>query len=224
MGRVDFDAAVGLMDWLAYDLSGRTDGRGVLLLCEHPVGLSLGAEASRGDLSEAALDGEVPYRWVTRGGGVGLHGPGQLAVYPLIPLRDRGLGVAAFSRAVRDAVVESCGDLKVPAFTVEDSFDVDGRGGRMATFGASVRHGVTTHGAHWSVDPEPGLLLLGDRLKRTSVALQRTKPDLMHSARQAVLHRLIAAFGYDRFHVHTGHPMLTRVRRPAAKPQPAFAG
>ena len=208
LGTVELDAATALMDWLAFDLSGRDDGRGVLLLCEHPVGVSLGAEGSRAELSEAALDGEVPVEWRTRGGGAVVHGPGVLAAYPLLPLAEIGVGVAAFRRRLEEAAAAACGHLKVPAERRADEPGLWGRGGRIAWFGAGLRHGVTTHGLHLCVDPDPGLLQVASRERLTAMSLQRTKPDLMHAARQRLLHETAAAFGYERFHVHTGHEML----------------
>ena len=215
------DAAVALMDWLAFDLSGRVDGRGVLLLCEHPVGISLGAEASRSQLPPAALDGEVPVQWTTRGGGVAVHGPGQLGVYPLLPIAPLGIGPAGFRTRLEAAAAAACNALKVPASHDGSGTGLLGRGGRLATFGAAVRHGVTTHGLNLHVDPSPGLLKLASLEPLTSVAMQRTKPGLMHAARQAVLHEVVAAFGYPRFHVHTGHEMLRRQRVTRPEPAPA---
>ena len=47
LGVVDFDAASFLQERLVYELSGRDDQTGALLLCEHPPIVTIGREGSR---------------------------------------------------------------------------------------------------------------------------------------------------------------------------------
>ena len=60
-----------------------------LILCEHPPLITVGRQGSRGhirfDTEELFVRG-WPVRWVNRGGGCLLHLPGQLAIYPILPL------------------------------------------------------------------------------------------------------------------------------------------
>src|SRR5690606_27991033 len=90
LGVVDFDAASFLQERLVYELSGRDDQTGALLLCEHPPIVTIGREGSRAwlradDRDFAARQMEI--RWLNRGGGCLVHCPGQLAVYPIVPLQ-----------------------------------------------------------------------------------------------------------------------------------------
>ena len=47
LGIVDFDSALFLQERLAYEISGRSDAMGTLLLCEHPPLITVGREGSR---------------------------------------------------------------------------------------------------------------------------------------------------------------------------------
>ena len=215
LGTVALDAAVALMDWLAFDLSERSDGRGVLLLCECPVAVSLGAEGSRRDLAAPAIDGEVPVVWQPRGGGAFVQGPGLLMVVPMIPLSQRKIPLGEVTPRLASALASACESLKVPArigktAPSSDGDAVYGRGGRLAAVGSAVRHGVTTYGGVLSVCPDPALPRMAVKEQWSSLAAQRAKPDLMHAARQAVLHAIAEVFSYERFHVHTSHEMLRR--------------
>ena len=217
LGLVDFDAALALQERLVYEVSGRNDGQGVLLLCEHPPLITIGREGSRSHVLASQHDRqacEIDVRWVARGGGAIVHAIGQLAVYPILPLSQRAVGVGDYRRRVEDALVATCRDQHVPAKRVESSPGVWSRGGQLASFGAAVKNGVTCHGAYLNVHPDPSFLAMvetsppGERL--TSVEAQRGRPIKMASVRESVIHHLSQAFGYERVHTYTGHPLLKR--------------
>ena len=89
LGTVDFDAAAFLQDRLVFELSGRNDRMGGVLVCEHPPLVTVGREGGREDLPPAIhelVSRGLEVRWVNRGGGVVVHAPGQLAIYPMLPL------------------------------------------------------------------------------------------------------------------------------------------
>jgi len=46
---------------------------------------------------------------VPRGGETTYHGPGQLVAYPIINLRQLGLGARAFVEALEDAMIHTVG-------------------------------------------------------------------------------------------------------------------
>ena len=68
--------------------------RSFLFVNTHPI-VTIGREGSLRQLigSEQELKaGQIEVRWINRGGGALFHAPGQLAVYPVIPLKRIGLG------------------------------------------------------------------------------------------------------------------------------------
>ncbi|MEZ6066461.1 MAG: hypothetical protein R3B90_12310 [Planctomycetaceae bacterium] len=230
LGVVDFDAAQTLQEWLIYEQSGRTDRHGVLLLCEHPPIISMGREASRQQLAlsdEELAKREIEIRWVSRGGGAVLHAPGQLAIYPIIPLGRNGLSVADYEQRMLDALVAVCHDLRVPAKQLAGQSGLWSRGGQVGQFGATVKSWVTSQGAWLNIAPHPDLLQIlqvdavagdvADPIHRatrwTSLQAQLLRRIPMSSARAAAIGRVSNALGYDTIHTFTGHPKLIRTRR-----------
>lgn len=217
LGTVDFDAWLALQEWTAFQVSDRVDSQGTVFLCEHPPLITMGAEASSNDLRVAAetLEGlQIDVRWVSRGGGTVVHCPGQLAVYAMMPLDRLQCGLADFRRRLEQSAIDACHEVKVAAKRCDDSPGVWTRGGQVGFFGATTKYCVSTHGLFVNVEPDPANLSLAygnsSGEKATSLASLRVRPATMHKFRQAMIHALVANFGYNRFHVHTGHEQLRR--------------
>lgn len=220
LGLVDFDAALFLQERLVYETSGREDRTGGLLLCEHPPMVTIGREGSRAylraeDREFAARRMEV--RWTNRGGGCLVHCPGQLAVYPVVPLHRVGVQPAEYAARLCEAVIDLCTELHVPAWPSEDGRGVSCRLGQFAYVGAAIKSGVTYHGLFVNVSPPMDLVRLVDvgagGERQTSLAAQRARPTEMHSIRARLIRHLAAVLGYGRHHVYTGHPLLKRTYR-----------
>lgn len=220
LGTVDFDAAVLLQKYLHFEISDRNDSHGVVLLCEHPPIITVGREGSRADIladpRELAAR-QLEFRWLNRGGGCLVHGPGQLAVYPILPLDRLQCGLGDFRARLEQAVLGCCRELRVPAWRYGDRPGVGCRSGQFAFVGATVNSWVSYNGLFINVAPRMDLMRLvrsapeGSRV--TSLAAQRLKPTSMHAVRESLVRDLAVQFGYDDWHVHTGHPLLKRERR-----------
>jgi len=220
LGLVDYDAAVALQERLVYEISGRVDTQGALLLCEHPPLITIGREGSRAHVLSSPHDlqaCEMDVRWVARGGGAFVHALGQLAIIPILPLDRLPLSVSAYRTLLESALVATCKDLRVPAKRVADAPGVWCRGGQLASFGATVKQDTTLQGALLNVHPDPCFLRMvessppGERL--TSLEIQRGRRIEMNSVRESVIHHLSTALSYERVHVYTGHPLLQRTTR-----------
>ena len=88
LGSIDFESALALQRRLIYQVAGERSGA-ALVLCEHPPLITVGRQGSRSHIlcdSEELRARRWKVRWVNRGGGCLLHQPGQLAVYPILPL------------------------------------------------------------------------------------------------------------------------------------------
>src|SRR6185369_12557389 len=133
----------------AYDALSRFDGRIVVLICEHPRLITIGRGGSRAHarLTGAELAGRhLEIRYVGRGGGAILHAPGQLAIYPIMPLAAHGWTVGEYLRRLQRSLAELLLEFKVKPIAVPGSMALAGRGGVLAALGVSVRQGVTMHG------------------------------------------------------------------------------
>jgi lipoate-protein ligase B len=217
LGLVDYDAALSLQERLAYELSGRDDRQGALLLCEHPPLITLGREASAAEVT-ADPDNlracEIDVRWIARGGGTVIHAPGQLAIYPVLPLARLGLGLNDFRARLEEAAIAACRDMRVPAKRRPSEPGLWSRCGQVAYFGAAVKSWVSYHGLFLNVDPDPSFLsLVSGRPEGeppTSLQALLLRPVSMAGVRESVIRHIAERFGYERFHIYTGHPWLRR--------------
>ncbi len=161
LGLLDYSSALGLQEWIAYELGGRRDGAGVLILCEHPPVITIGREGSRSQVlageSELASS-EIPVHWISRSGGAVMHAPGQLAAYLLLPLDRLRMGLGEYRRRFEGALLDVCHELHVPAKRMERFPGLWTRGGQVGHFGGVVKSWVTQQGMWLNVHPAPGFL------------------------------------------------------------------
>ncbi len=189
LGQIDFDVALTLQQWLVEQSRDRDDGQVTLLLCEHPTLITVGRGGSPGDVamqSNLVRSRQIEVRWVNRGGGCLMHSPGQLAIYPIVPLRWHGFSVGEFLHRFQTGIIEALDDLNVPSRALpemkgtEEVFadkspanqkplaktssipfvGVWGRTGQLAALGIAVRHWITYYGAYLNVCPPMGLFRL----------------------------------------------------------------
>ena len=222
LGTVDFDAALFLQERLVYEISGRDDTQGALIVCEHPPVITVGRDGSRAHLRREPQELralELDVRWLNRGGGCLVHGPGQLAVYPILPLDRLGLGLAAYRRRLEDSAIDAAGELHVAAECRSDVAGVWCRSGQFAFLGAAVQRWISHHGMFINVSPSLRLMRLVDATGRgeriTSLAAARARPTAMHAVRESLVRNLACRLNYERVHVYTGHPLLARTTRTA---------
>lgn len=204
---------MALERWLRFEIAGRVDRAGVLLLAEHPPGLTLGADASNRDVTDP---GRHRPRWVSRGGGVMLHGPGELIASLLLPVERLGLGTAALRQRWEQAAVEACGALKIAVECHKGPPGLFGRTGQVGVFGMCVERGVCSGGWQLSVADRPGMQgLVGNlaRVPMSSLTRLNYRPVRPAAVREAMIAATAEQFGCDDVHVHLGHEQLRRMRR-----------
>jgi lipoyl(octanoyl) transferase len=217
LGLVDYEDCLTLQRRLAYDALSRSDGRIVVLICEHPPLVTIGRSGSRAHvrLTGAELrERQLAIRYVSRGGGAILHAPGQLAIYPVVPLAWHGWTIGAYLRKLHTALAELLVEMKVKPATVPGSFALAGRSGIVAAFGVSVRQGVAMHGAYLNVNPQMrdfGRVEVAGGQTMSSLLSHRALPTKMTKVRAALVTHLAEALSLARYHLHTGHPLLAEM-------------
>ena len=125
LGTVDFDVTLQLQQRLVEQAHERGDGQITLLLCEHPTIITIGRGGSPAEVATQCTPvrtGQIEVRWVNRGGGCLLHCPGQLAIYPIVPLRWHGFSVGEFLDRFQAGLLEALDDLNVPAHATACGF------------------------------------------------------------------------------------------------------
>jgi lipoyl(octanoyl) transferase len=207
-GRIGWDAYATLAERLAWEVS-EPDGRPpTLLLCELEPAITIGRLGSRADvlLSDEELRGHrLDVRFVGRGGGAVLHGPGQVFVAMFAALEDLGLDRHAIG-----------GHLD----RFERGLEAAIRTGLLAAIGIAVRRGVACHGGFLNVCPALDLFhkvqsaavaggprsptMTGRTMGSIEAELQRKVR--LQDARTALVEQVAAAFGFPRTHIQAGFP------------------
>lgn len=226
LGRVDFDDCLALQHRLAYEAGGRDGGQIDVVLCEHPAMITIGRAGSRSQvrLSQEELKRrQLSIRWVGRGGGCVLHAPGQLAIYPIVPLEWFDWTVGEYLRRFRLGVTSALASLGVSTTLSESGFGVFGRSGPLAVMGVGVRNWTTVHGAFLNVNPAMTHYGFVDvcspqhavcqKTTMGCVVAERRRPVKMTAVRAALVEQLADSFGCQRYHLHTGHPLLRELQK-----------
>jgi lipoyl(octanoyl) transferase len=133
----------------------RSGGPDVCFALEHPPTITLGRRATAADVlvdrEPLSRRGVMVHR-TERGGRATYHAPGQLVVYPVVHLRERGLGIRTFVSMLEDIMLEIASAVGVAA-----ARDVRGHGiwtarGKLGAVGIRVRDDVSVHGLALNVD------------------------------------------------------------------------
>ena len=127
-----------------------------LLLMEHPAVITLGRFGDSGHIladSEQLIARGVKVFRTNRGGDVTFHGPGQLVGYPLLDLRQCGMGLSEYLQNLAEVFVrlldaeygiKACFDRQHPGVWIGDR--------KITAMGCAVQRGVTMHGFAFNVN------------------------------------------------------------------------
>lgn len=227
LGTVASDSLACLQRLLHFEASG--DRRqAALILCEHPPGITVGRHGSRSHIhlgnEELRLRGWA-IRWVNRGGGCVLHLPGQLAIYPILPLDCRSLDVGKFVQMLGETIRDLLADFSIHAGVRVDEHGVWVDERLLAAVGVSVRDWVSGHGAFINVQPALDLFRFvtavpHESAPMTSLARERRGPVRPSLVRERLIERFRARFGFARVALFSDHPVLHGAPQ-RAEPAPA---
>lgn len=228
-GPIGIDAYAEMAERLAADVA-EPGGRGpTLVVCEFERVITVGRQGSRTDVrlaDDELVARRVAVRFMGRGGGAILHGPGQVCAALFARLDDVGLSpcdvggyLGRFEAALEAALQRlRCGTTRWPGM-----HGVFGRTGLLAAIGVAIRGGVARHGGYLNVAADIGLC---DRVRSVPGTVSRAgagraagqaatmgsvEADLqrrvrLQEARSAVVEGITEAFAFARSHVQSGFP------------------
>ena len=131
------------------------EARELVWLLEHPPLYTAGTSADPAELFNPL---GFPVFAAGRGGRYTYHGPGQRVGYVLLDLERRGRDVRRFVHALEGWVIDTLGDLGVPARRAPGRIGIwtDWRGteAKVGAIGVRVRRWVTLHGFSVNLAPE----------------------------------------------------------------------
>jgi lipoyl(octanoyl) transferase len=224
LGEVPLDDAVSLQRRLVYDQG--EDPGGALILCEHPHAISVGRSGSRSHIAaddDGLREWGLSVRWLNRGGGCILHGPGQLAGYLVLSLDRLAMDLGSYLSSLHGVLLDLLAEFDLTGRTTNERTGIFLNRSRVASVGVAYGRGVVSHGFVLNVSPylapfalldEPGLD--GWPLRQTSMQAQRQRPTPMAKVREAVIRHVESRFGLARHHIYTDHPLIRSKARPHA--------
>jgi lipoyl(octanoyl) transferase len=227
-GRIGLDAYAALAERLAWEVS-EPDGRPpTLVLYEPEPAITIGRLGSRADvgLSEDELRARrLDVRFVGRGGGAIVHGPGQVGVGLFASLEDLGLSrhaLGPYLERLEAGLEGAVRRLRCGAARDSRMHGIFGRTGLLAAVGVALRRGVVWHGGFLNVQPA---LELHRRVRSVPVAvgggantMGSVEADLqrrvrLQDARAALVEQLVEAFEFPHASVQSGFPVPIREAR-----------
>ena len=231
LGTVEFDDCLALQQRLVFETAGRSDRQITLLLCEHPLKITVGRLGSRSHIHlsrHELVSRQIEVRWVNRGGGCLVHAPGQLAVYPVAPLDRSSFTVGDYLERLQRGLSEALADVHCQVDSHPGRFGLWAHTGQVVAVAAAVKNWISYFGAYVNVSPAlyPFRWVESDPIdqtRMTSLAADRRRPVRMSAVREAVVRRLSDAFECDRYHIYSGHP-LWRPKRGGSHAQATRVG
>lgn len=150
LGRISYEAALDLQNRLVADYLAGTGSERLLLLEHEPV-YTIGRTRDQSSLREPA---HLPHPVVetNRGGQATWHGPGQLVVYPILDLQNRGRDLHAYMRFLEEVIIRTCQRHGVAAVRQEALTGVWVGQKKLASIGVGVRRWVAMHGLALNVE------------------------------------------------------------------------
>jgi len=128
-----------------------------LLLTEHDPVITMGRATSPGNIlcsSDELKARGIELFEIERGGDVTFHGPGQLVVYPIIDLTQRGRDLHLYLRDLEQLLIATLGELGLQAGTKKGLTGVWVDDHKLAAIGVAVSRWVTYHGLALNVNTD----------------------------------------------------------------------
>jgi lipoyl(octanoyl) transferase len=125
----------------------------ILLLLQHPPVFTIGR--FRGEEDIIALPEGIEVFHINRGGSVTYHGPGQLVGYPILDLKENGLGVREYIWKLEEVIINLLLRLGIQGHrSAQYPGGVWVGEGKICSIGIHVSHYIASHGFALNVNPE----------------------------------------------------------------------
>ncbi|GAB2227663.1 hypothetical protein Droror1_Dr00009490 [Drosera rotundifolia] len=157
MGTVNYLDALKLQEKLVADRKAQMIPD-TLLSLQHPPTFTLGKRRTDHNLlipESELINMGAQLHYTQRGGDITYHGPHQAIFYPIVSLRDVGIGARAYVEKLELTMIElaalygvqACGGRKG-----ETGVWVGQR--KIGAIGVRIQSGITSHGLAFNIDPD----------------------------------------------------------------------
>lgn len=215
-----------MTDWqrrMAWHIGQSSRLRIAVAFCVHEPLITVGRRGSRRHIlmtGEQLRHHHLEVQWVARGGGCILHGPGQLAVYTLVPIERFGWSAGTLLGRLRQATLRAFHSLSIHAQAGQEDFGVWGRSGQLASMGIAVRQGISQYGLYINVNPPMDNYRFvltasehrgwGGVLNRMGCLMaERRQGITLPQLRSALVESLAPVLQCSTYHVYSSHPWLS---------------
>lgn len=129
-----------------------------ILCLQHPPTYTLGKRRTDHNLLVSQTDLEnmgAELHYTVRGGDVTFHGPHQAILYPIISLRESGLGARRYVENLEDTMIKLASVYGIQAqrgMKGETGVWVSNR--KIGAIGVRISSGITSHGLAFNIDPD----------------------------------------------------------------------
>lgn len=145
-GQVDYSNSYEAMSRFAQE---RTDDQNdQIWLLEHPPVYTQGTACMLG----ALMPSDIPTVKTDRGGQITYHGPGQIVMYPLLNLKQHGIGVKSLVSKLEQSMIDVLTDLGIDGGRRADAPGVYVDDAKIGALGLRIRKGTSYHGLSLNVD------------------------------------------------------------------------
>ncbi len=196
----------------------------VIFICEHDPVYTIGRAGVRREFPEGDprrrpnVHAPVhPVVELDRGGDVTYHGPGQLMVYPVLPLKRVDISLVGYLRALERAAIDALARHGVRAHARDGLtgvwVDIDGCDAKIGSIGIACRRWVTYHGMSVNITCDlsafDAITPCGiDRVRVTSLAeIMPGAPPSIDELGRAVAEELARTLGVE-LDVAVGRPRV----------------
>ncbi|MEW5923248.1 MAG: lipoyl(octanoyl) transferase LipB [Candidatus Zixiibacteriota bacterium] len=128
-----------------------------LLVTEHDPVITMGRGASKKNLlvpTEQLKKKKIELYEVERGGDITFHGPGQIVLYPILDLHERGQDVHQYLRDLEHFIIMALQQIGLEAYTKKGLTGIWVNSHKIGAIGVAVSRWVTYHGLALNVNTD----------------------------------------------------------------------
>ncbi len=128
-----------------------------VIITEHEPAITMGRGTDKKNLlctPEQLKEKGIDLFEVERGGDITFHGPGQIVLYPIIDLNERGRDVHKYLRELENFVIESLGELGLAAKTKNCLTGIWVDDHKIGAIGVAVTKWITYHGLALNINTD----------------------------------------------------------------------
>ncbi len=213
LGVMDYRAAWDTqLQWHKKVLNGSCSN-GVLLLVEHPAVITIGRHPGAQEHlladSNVLTQRGVAVESTDRGGDITFHGPGQLVLYPIIPLNRYNLRIHNYMRLLEQAVIQTLAhwdllglrDTRATGVWVNSAHGGPEALAKICAIGIKLSRWISLHGLALNVTTDLSFFQLinpcGLSRPVTSIQAELDKPcPGMQQVKTALVHELSELLGH----------------------------